>query len=118
LLQDERSLAQRADLLRFQVNEIDAANLHDGEEDELREERHRLANVEKLMEQSNTVLMAMNGLDEEIPSIGDLLGKAEQAAEQVAALDPSMQTFLDRSYRGVNRIPIEARNRPDQTERG
>ncbi len=96
LLQDERSLAQRADLLRFQVNEINAANLHEGEDDELKDERHRLANVEKLMEQTNMALLALNGLDEEVPSMGDLLGKAEQAAEQVAGLDPAMEPFLER----------------------
>ena len=43
----ERERAQREDLLRFQVSEIDAARLTTGEEEELRSERTRLANAER-----------------------------------------------------------------------
>ncbi|MBI2218605.1 MAG: DNA repair protein RecN [Candidatus Rokubacteria bacterium] len=45
---DERDRAQREDLLRFQVSEIDAARLRAGEEEELRTELRRLKNVERL----------------------------------------------------------------------
>ena len=96
LQRNERTLTQRADLLRYQVSEIDGANLHGGEEEELREERNRLANVENLLLYTNAVLMALNGLDDEIPSTGDLLGQAERAAEQLAGLDPTMKPHLAR----------------------
>ena len=39
----ERDRAQREDLLRFQLSELDGARLREGEEDELRAERRRLA---------------------------------------------------------------------------
>jgi DNA repair protein RecN (Recombination protein N) len=43
----ERDRAQREDLLRFQVSELDAARLRPGEEDELRTERRRLQHAER-----------------------------------------------------------------------
>jgi DNA repair protein RecN (Recombination protein N) len=96
LQRDERTLTKRADLLRYQVSEIDGANLHGGEEEELRAERHRLANIENLLQYTNAVLLALNGIDDELPSTGDLLGQAERAAEQLVGLDPTMGPHLAR----------------------
>src|SRR5881628_542847 len=44
----ERDRAQREDLLRFQLSELDAARLRPGEEEELRQERRRLQHADKL----------------------------------------------------------------------
>jgi DNA repair protein RecN (Recombination protein N) len=44
----ERDRAQREDLLRFQVSEIEAAHVRPGEEEELRAELRRLKNVERV----------------------------------------------------------------------
>ncbi len=46
----ERDRAQRADLLRFQVGEIDDAALAEGEDSSLEDEQRRLENVETLRE--------------------------------------------------------------------
>ncbi|MDP2871314.1 MAG: DNA repair protein RecN [Bacillota bacterium] len=45
---DVRDRAQREDLLRFQLKEIEAARLMAGEDEELRRERHILVNAERL----------------------------------------------------------------------
>src|SRR5262247_955889 len=45
----ERDRAQREDLLRFQVSELDAARLRLGEEDDLGAERRRLQHAERIM---------------------------------------------------------------------
>src|SRR5207237_7744623 len=42
-----RDAAQREDLLRFQVSELDAARLRAGEEEELQTERRRLQHAER-----------------------------------------------------------------------
>ncbi|MBI1845561.1 MAG: DNA repair protein RecN [Candidatus Rokubacteria bacterium] len=44
----ERDRAQREDLLKFQLSELDAARLRPGEEEELRTERRRLQHAERL----------------------------------------------------------------------
>ncbi len=48
----ERDRAQRADLLRFQVEEITSAGLRDGEEEELLNERAVLTHAERLAQDS------------------------------------------------------------------
>src|SRR5437870_2851152 len=45
----DRDRAQREDLLRFQVSELDAARLREGEEDELRGEARRLQHAERFL---------------------------------------------------------------------
>lgn len=48
LREDEAQKLQLLDILRFQVDEIGKANLKDGEDEQLEEEKRRLNNVEKL----------------------------------------------------------------------
>src|SRR5947209_10714901 len=55
LERDDRELARRTDLLRFQVDEISAANLEPDEEETLRAERQRLANAANLQIIADTV---------------------------------------------------------------
>ena len=45
LRQSEQDSTRRADMLTFQLNEIEAARLQPGEEEPMRQERHRLANA-------------------------------------------------------------------------
>lgn len=88
LRQNERELAQRVDLLKYQIEEIDAANLTLGEEGDLRAERARVANVERLIQLSTSALSSLSGHDEDALSASDLLGDAERMLEQLARLDP------------------------------
>jgi DNA repair protein RecN (Recombination protein N) len=96
LQKQEKESAQRADLLAFQINEIESASLRPGEAQGLLDERNRLANAEKLTELAQQAILA---LDEEIdrhPIVTDLLGRAAHALENLAKLDPSMeQEHLD-----------------------
>ncbi|MBI4505983.1 MAG: DNA repair protein RecN [Chloroflexi bacterium] len=86
---DERELARRVDLLRFQVNEIDAASLTPGEEDELRRERTLLANAERLAAAADAAYRALHG-GERQAGVVDLLGRAAAAARDVASIDGAM----------------------------
>jgi len=57
----DRERAQREDLLRFQVNEIKAANLQPGEEEELLREREVLQNIERITEAVAAAVRALGG---------------------------------------------------------
>ncbi|MFC7370457.1 DNA repair protein RecN [Fictibacillus iocasae] len=48
LTENEQQMAQRMDLLQYQLEEIDAAGLKENEDDELQEEKNKLSNFEKL----------------------------------------------------------------------
>ncbi len=96
LRQDERTLAQRQDMLHFQVQEIDAAKLTVGEEDDLREERTRLANVEQITRHTSEALRLLNGVDDESQAIGDMMDQAERALAQLARFDASQTALLEK----------------------
>ncbi|MFC0188328.1 DNA repair protein RecN [Fictibacillus aquaticus] len=48
LTEDEQQIAQRLDLLDYQLQEIDAAGLQENEDNDLQEEKNKLSNFEKL----------------------------------------------------------------------
>jgi len=96
LRQDERVLAQRLDMLRFQVQEIEASKLRVGEEEELREERVRLANAEHLMQYASEVVKVAGGLDDVDPdTIVDRLGLLERNIAHLARYDATQTARLE-----------------------
>jgi DNA repair protein RecN (Recombination protein N) len=89
LRRDERELARRVDLLQYQVGEIEAANLDPGEEDDLVQERTRLANAEQLKELADEAFLVLYEGAEEQASAMDLLQTAVRALAGLARLDAS-----------------------------
>jgi DNA repair protein RecN (Recombination protein N) len=96
LQQDERAMAQRRDLLHYQVEEIRAATLQPGEDDDLVDERKRLANAEQLLRYSAEAEAILHGHGEELPAVLDLLGQAERALGYLVRLDSSQEPLLER----------------------
>ncbi len=95
LRQDERERARRIDLLSYQVEEIRAAKLKVGEEEELDAERKRLANAEQLSQLSTEASLLISGSDADTPGALDALGLAEQALTRLARIDPTAAGLLD-----------------------
>jgi len=93
---NEQLLAQRLDLLRFQIEEIDAARLTVGEEEELQAEAQRLANVEQLLQFSAETLSLLVEGDEGLMPAVELFNQAERTLSQLARLDPAQQSLLER----------------------
>lgn len=96
LRRNERQRAQRIDMLQFQIQEVDAAKLSDGEEEELRAERTRLANAEQLMRSAMEAVTLITGLDDEGQAAADMLGQAERALVQLTRYDETKAPVLER----------------------
>jgi DNA repair protein RecN (Recombination protein N) len=89
-VREEARRAQREQaLLRHEVDEIDAAALRPGEEDELVTTRERLRNVERLRAAVQSAWAALSG-DEEQAGAHDLVGQAALACGQVGTVDPEL----------------------------
>lgn len=101
LLHSERELAHRADLLQFQIGEIEAAALQPDEEKAVLEERLRLANAEQLADMVGEALHALEEGDGESVAALDLLGTALRALERLARIDPALEPQL-RSAENIN----------------
>jgi DNA repair protein RecN (Recombination protein N) len=80
----ERDRAQREDLLRFQVGELDAARLRVGEEEELRAELHRVQHAERFRA---GLAEAATLLDEAPHSAGERLARAARVLQDLGRLD-------------------------------
>lgn len=79
---DDRTRARQADLLRYQLDEIDAATLEDpGEDGALAAEEERLAEAAAHREAAATALGALDSGERGGPSVIDLLGAARGALE-------------------------------------
>lgn len=86
---DERELARRIDLLEYQIAEIEAAHLRPGEEEELRRERTRLANAERLITLSTQAHDALSGGEQRASAL-DLCNEAVRNLISLERLDPEI----------------------------
>src|SRR5882724_2636888 len=88
----ERDRAQREDLLRLQVSELDGARLRVGEEEELRVERRRLQHAERL---SGGLAEAGGLLNDDDGSAMSRLHRAARLLRDLARLDPAFAAPAD-----------------------
>ncbi len=106
LQQSERDRMQRLDLLRYQADEIDKANLREGEEEELLQERQLLANAERIVERVN---YAVQRLMEDGGAL-DKLGDAIQTLKDIIHLDPALgkwQNALSQAFDTIQEVGFE-----------
>jgi DNA repair protein RecN (Recombination protein N) len=87
----ERDAAAKADLLSFQINEIEASSLRAGEDQALAEERTRLSNAEQLAELARQALSALEEAEGRQSTAVDLLGVVAHALAGLVKIDPSVQ---------------------------
>jgi len=100
----ESDAARQIDILKYQIDEIEAARLHEGEEDELRAERTRLANAEGI---ASLVQEAVQLLDEgtpESPGVSDLIGQVTSLLSNLSRLDPQQEKLSERSQNASDEL--------------
>ena len=92
LSMDESEKLRLVETLTFQIEEIRAANLVSGEEEQLKERRKVLQNAEKLSDALRMADEALYGGDSSDGAAG-LLSNAEHALSRVSAISADMQTL-------------------------
>ena len=115
LVLDEKTYAQQLDLLRHQVNEIQAARLQTGEETRMEQDHQRASNAARLIElgqtalgllaeEENTSLMAqfralgrmLQELQRMDPDAAPLAELQQHAGELLAELQAGLSRYADR----------------------
>ena len=86
---------RRVEILTYQVEEIEAAHLKPGEDEELRQERDRLANAESLARNAQEALAVLEEGSPETPAATDLIGQAAQALAALAKLDSAQNELAN-----------------------
>lgn len=92
LSMDESEKLRLVETLQYQIEEIRAANLVSGEEEQLKERRKVLQNAEKLSDALRMADEALYGGDSSDGAAG-LLSNAEHALSRVSAISADMQTL-------------------------
>lgn len=119
LIGDESQREQRMDMLLFQKEEIEAAELQKGEEDALLEQKKRLSSMERLIRLTGESVTLLYDGDDRAPSacdqLGDALAKLREAAEYDAALSPLADALAD-GYAAVEDCARELKREAEKQE--
>jgi DNA repair protein RecN (Recombination protein N) len=94
LQRSQRDMIQRMEMLQFKSQEITAAGLQPDEEETLRVERNRLANAEQLGRFAGEAVALLTTVDEDRPSVVDMIGRVEHALTQLVRFDETRQDML------------------------
>lgn len=115
LNENEQMMAQRLDLLKFQLNEITSAELKIGEDEELLAEKKKLSNFEKLFTSLTTTYEALQGEQKGL----DWLGLALTNLEEAQTVDEDLKEMHDvvsNSYYQIEDIVHTLRDKLDELE--
>ena len=88
---------RRVEMLTYQAEEIEAARLKPGEDEDLRKERDRLANAESLAQNAQEAIAVLEEGSPDTPAATDLVGQAAQALAALAKLDPAQNELANQA---------------------
>ena len=95
LQMDEAEKARRMDSLRFQIDELERAELTPGEEEELEARRNLLRNGEKYLSALSAADYCLNGDDSSLGAVAQLR-EAQEAIAGIRTLDDSLMELYNR----------------------
>lgn len=110
LREAEKDAARKTELLTYQLQEIETARLKPGEEEELRQDRTRLANAESLASLSQQALQVLDEGAPESPAITDLLGQAVHTLSSLTRLDTARAAWQSQAETALEALADLARD--------
>ncbi len=107
---DEKEKQRRLDLLKYQINEIEMANLKENEDEELEETRKVMLNTEKISEN-------LNEADEQISNIAiESINSAIKCLEKIEDIDAKYAKTLETLKESYYNLEETARDITDYKE--
>ncbi|WP_400163888.1 DNA repair protein RecN [Brevibacillus sp. TJ4] len=91
MARNDQELAQRIDLLQYQLNEIEAAQLTPGEDEKLMQQRKKWHNIEKIYSSIQDAYRSLHGEQKGM----DWLGHAMSELERVASFDEQLPPIVE-----------------------
>lgn len=95
---NEQELAQRLDMLRFQQDEITNADLRLGEEEALMEQKHVLANFEKINENLQNAYTALQGEERGLEFVSEAMRYVGAASDILPEFKTLSETVASSFY--------------------
>jgi len=97
LREAEQDAARQTDLLKYQIQEIEAAEIKLDEEDVLRRELNRLANSEKLASLAQNAYALLEENPPDTPSVSEMLGNVVNSIHSLAQIDHDLENLVEQS---------------------
>lgn len=94
LIVDESEKARKIDLLTYQINEIEYADLRIGEWEELENRKKILQNAEQLLNYINTAVEIIDGNDN-ANGVADLINTASSSLIKASSIDENLSSVSD-----------------------
>lgn len=116
LIVDEKTYAQQLDLFRFQVNEIGAARLQAGEEEQVEQEHHRASNAAKLLQLSQAALDLLSEDESSLLTQAGIVGRTLQELQRVDASTSPLVTSHEQVVSVLRDLQAELRHYADKVE--
>lgn len=91
---DESERERKLDILTFQIDEIEKADVKDGEEDELLQARKRIRNMEKILAALGDAKNTLDGYDSN--SVSASIKNSSSLLGTISAYDDSIGPLIDR----------------------
>ncbi|WP_186578076.1 DNA repair protein RecN [Aquibacillus kalidii] len=113
--ENEQEMAQRLDLLQFQLNELQEADLQPCEDIQLVEERDKLVNFEKIYQGINDAYNALYGEQKGLDWLSLALNGIETASEYDEGLLRKKEEFSNHYYL-IEELSFDLRNYIDNLE--
>lgn len=113
---NEQQWAQRLDMLRYQVNEIEEANLKENEEEELVSERDRLEHFQQI---NNALQLAATTFNDGEQPVLDQVATVMDAINEIAEFDDAYDNLskaLNDAYYALQDVANEASQQLDLLE--
>ena len=119
LAYDEKERERKIDLLKFQIDEIDEANLVDNEEDNLMDEYKVLSNTEEIKSKLNNIVEIMNSSNYNEVAVIDQLNTISEYLQEIVIIDKGLKQHKDTFESAVFQLQDvirELRNYSDNIE--
>lgn len=91
---DESERERKFDILSFQIDEIEKADVKDGEEDELLQARKRIRNIEKIMSALSDAKNTLDGYDSS--SVSASIKNSSNLLGTISSYDDAVAPLIDR----------------------
>ncbi len=115
LSENEQEMAHRLDLLQFQLEEIENAELQPKEDELLQEEKHQISNYEKIYDSLNNSYNALHGEQRGLDWVGLAMSHLENVSHINTKLKELSETISNAFYM-IEDLSYEVRNELDSLE--
>ncbi len=115
LSENEQEMAHRLDLLQFQLEEIEKADLQPNEDELLQEEKHQISNYEKIYDSLNNSYNALHGEQRGLDWVSLAMSHLENVSNISEKLKELSETISNAFYM-MEDLSYEVRNELDSLE--